>query len=240
MSRRVHVSSLCGLVALVLFATTAWGDATVLVVSPGALGANDSTTWGQLGSDGTVIPNGATATSTAGNTITITFGGLGGGTSGLTSVQCPAAPSCSWTGGFNAGNTLVWAFDGTNGSGPLDLSFGNAVSGAGLALQSDAPGSFTGTVQVQFTDSTFSIVYSVASDLAGDPVFLGLVDTTGANITKVIFDVTNSVSDHDFASDTLYSVNPGGVTPEPASFILFGTGLAGFAWKKLRRRTAHT
>jgi hypothetical protein len=238
MSQRAYVSSLCVLVTLVLFATAALADTVNLVVSQGALAPNDSTTWGQLGGDGTVINNGAMATSTAGNTITITFGG----TSGLTAVQCTAAPSCSWTGGFNPGNTLIWAFDNNanQGTGPLSLSFGNAVSGAGLALQSDAPGSFTGTVQVQFTNSTLSSVFSVNSDAGGDPVFLGLVDTTGANIKSITFDITNSGSDHDFAADTLYSVNPGSVTPEPASFILFGTGLAAFGWKKLRRRAARS
>jgi PEP-CTERM motif-containing protein len=237
MSKLACLSRLCGLVALVLFATASWADSVILVPSQAALAPNDSTTWGQLGPDGAIIPSGAMATSVAGNTITIAFGGLGGGTNGLTSVECPAAPSCSWTGGFTAGDTLIWAFDGSNnsGSGPLTASFSNAVSGAGLALQSDALGSFSGTVQVQFTDSSFSAVYTVLSDASGDPVFLGLVDTTGANIKSITFDIVGSGSDHDFAADTLYSVNPAGVTPEPASFILFATGLAGFGWKKLRR-----
>ena len=234
MSKFACLSRLCGLAALILFATSSWADPVILVPSQAALAPNDSTIWGQLGPDAAVIPNGAAATSVAGNTITIAFGGLG--TSGLTSVQCPAAPSCSWFGGFAAGDTLIWAFDGTNGSGPLTTSFLNAVSGAGLALQSDAPGAFVGTVQVQFTDSTLSPLFAVPSDVSGDPVFLGLVDTTGANIKSISFDVVSSGSDHDFAADTLYSVNPAGVTPEPASFILFATGLAGFGWKKLRRR----
>jgi PEP-CTERM motif len=237
MSKLACLSRLCGLVALVLFATAAWADTVNLVLSQAALAPNDSTTWGQLGPDGAIIPNGAMATSVAGNTITIAFGGLGGGTSGLTSVQCPAAPSCSWTGGFAAGDTLIWAFDGSNGngSGPLNTSFGNAVSGAALALQSDYNGAFTASVQVQFTDSSLSAVFMVNSDANGDPVFLGLRDITGPNIKKIIFDETDVSISHDFANDTLYSVNPAGVTPEPASFILFATGLAGFGWKKLRR-----
>ena len=238
MSKLACLSRLCGLAALVLFATAAWADTVNLVLSQAVLAPNDASTWGQLGPDGTNIPNGAMATSVAGNAITIAFSG---GLSGMTAVQCPAAPSCRWSVsppavGFPAGDSLIWANNGTNGTGPLDLSFANAVSGAGLALQSDYNGAFTASVQVQFTDSSLSAVFMVNSDANGDPVFLGLRDITGPNIKKIIFDETDVSISHDFASDTLYSVNPAGVTPEPASFILFATGLAGFGWKKLRRR----
>jgi len=240
MSKGARFSRLGAVVALVLFATSAWADTFNLVTSQAALAPNDSTNWAQLGPDGTVIPNGATATSAAGNTITSFFDGFGGGLNGLTSVQCPANPSCSWTGGFTPGDTLIWTFDGSNGSGALLNYFTNAVSGAGLALQADALGSFTAEVQVLLTNGNVSTLYTVNSDASGDPVFLGIVDATGANIAAIGFDIVNSGSDHDFAADTLYSVNPTTTTPEPASLFLFGSALAGMGWKKLRDRFARS
>ena len=238
MSKQACLSRLCGLVVMILFATAGWADSVSLVTSQAALGSNDSTNWAQLGADGSSIANGATATSAAGNTVTIEFDGFGGGTSGLTSVQCPANPSCSWTGGFNPGDTLLWTNDGSgNGSGALLAYFGAAVSGAGLALQSDAPGAFTAEVQVLLTNGNVSSLVTLNSDANGDPLFLGLVDTTGANIAAIGFDIVNSGSDHDFAADTLYSVNPTTATPEPASLFLFGSALLGMGLK-LRQRLA--
>jgi len=230
--KKVLPCQLLILLALLLFSVWGWADTTTLVTSQSALGANDSTDWAQLGADGTVVPQGATATSAAGNTVTVFFDEYGGGVSGLTSVECPAAPSCSWTGGFTPGETLIWAYDGTNGSGALLTYFSNAVSGAGLSIQSDAPGAFTGEVQVLFTDNSVSTLYSVDSDADGDPLFLGITDNNGANIAAIGFDMINSGSDHDFAAGTLYSVNPSTSTPEPASLLLLGSGLAGMIWKK--------
>jgi len=238
MSKCVRLCRPCGLVALALFvAAAARADTINLVTSQAALAPNDSTNWAQLGADGTVVSNGAVATSAAGNSVTVFFDGFGGGTNGLTSVECPANPSCSWTGGFNPGDTLLWASDGTNGSGALLAYFGAAVSGAGLALQSDAPGAFTAEVQVLLTNGNVSSLVTLNSDANGDPLFLGLVDTTGANIAAIGFDIVNSGSDHDFAADTLYSVNPTTATPEPASLFLFGSALLGMGLK-LRQRLA--
>src|SRR3974377_33989 len=104
------------LLCLLLFAwLSASADSFTFVTTQAALGANDQTTWGQLGPDGTPVLPGAVATSAGGNSVTLQFGGV----SGLTSVQCPANPSCSWTGGFTPGETLIWTFDGSNGSGAL-------------------------------------------------------------------------------------------------------------------------
>ena len=189
--------------------------------------SDDSATWGALGGDGTVIPNGSTVMSSKSNTVTISFTG---GTGGLLAIQCPAAPSCSWTGGFKAGDALLWSFDSStfSPSGPLQLDFAAPVAAAGLLVQADAPGPFTADAFVTFSDHTMSKMFSVTS--SGDPKFIGIVDTSKVNIAAITFDVVGSGSDHDFAADSL-SISTK-LVPEPATVLLLGPALLGL----LRRR----
>ena len=116
MLNRNHLGRLCGLLILVLCATTAaWSDTLVVVTSQAAQGPNDSVNWSQLGADGTTLGSGFNAAS--GKRVAVT-GSLAGPNS-LASVVC-AASSCSWTGtGFTAGDTLVWTSDAGNGG--MDL-----------------------------------------------------------------------------------------------------------------------
>src|SRR6516225_650956 len=111
---RARLANLCVLAVFVLLTT---GPAGAGVLSPwDGTGANDSTSWSALGGDGTVIPQSFAATSTDGVAISGSFAG----NSGLVAIDCPAAPSCSWTGSppFNPGDTLVWTFDPNSTSAP--------------------------------------------------------------------------------------------------------------------------
>ena len=229
-------SWLLGLSGLIMFFATATASADSItgVSSLGALGANDQTTWSQLGPDSTTIPSPFTATSMGGVTVTGTFQT---GSSGLVAVQ-----GTSWTGGFPAGDSLVWTFDATKntfgaGSGPLQLGFSSNVSAAGVEIQSDEPVQFTAKIEA-FQGATSLGSFSQTSDTASDPVFIGLIDQTNANISSVVISLTSGPSDlGDFAIDTLFSRNPAS-TPEPATITLLGgisaIGMVGYAWRRRR------
>jgi hypothetical protein len=144
----------------------------------------------------------------------------------LIAVVCADSP-CSWGHGtsgstpFSAGDSLIWTADGGNsGNGPVTLSLGTSVSGAGALLQEDAPGMFTAKIQV-FNGATSLGSFSESSDVNGDPIYIGVKDTSGANINKVIFSVTSTTGAGgditDFAIDALRLNKPSAATPTPTA-----------------------
>ena len=215
-----------GLFVLAVFGllTTGAAEAGILSLWDGT-GANDSTSWSALGPDDTVIPHSFAATSTNGVAISGSFAG----NSGLVAIQCPAAPSCSWTGNFPAGDTLVWTFDNTTniGTGPLTLGLGKAVLAGGVAIQADFQGVFTAKVEA-FNGSSLIGTATAVSDSNSDSVFIGIQDTA-AEITSLVFDLTLTgcanlgCGNSDFAVDKLISENPPAAVPGPIA----GAGLPG-------------
>jgi hypothetical protein len=193
MFNRRSLMKLASVVALSLIsAATTNADTLKQVASSSAQAANDSLAWSQKGADGTVLAASFT----------------------VISVACSANP-CSWAGtGFTAGHSLLWSSDaGNGGSGPVTLTFSHSVSGAGALVQADLPGAFTGEIQV-YNGTTLLATYTVASDTAGDPVYLGAIDQSGPNINKVVFSLTTCASlCTDFGVDT---VNVNAATAAPA------------------------
>lgn len=214
----------------VLFTGSVFADVYSPVLTPGALGANDAINFQQLGPDSTTVSSGVALTTNTGRLAHMDV--FGGANTALAIRDCPAAPSCSWTGAMGAGDGLVWAFDGTGGSGPLGFRLGG-VSGVGAYVQADNPGRFQ--VSLQWFDLGLFLAGSttVNSDAAGDPVFIGVTDLSGAGIGAVKFDLTDST--HDFAMDTLLLKVPGAPVPEPASLFLLGGIVAGLGFLKRQK-----
>jgi centrosomal CEP192-like protein len=201
-------------IVLILFATAANADTVSPVTSLGGLSANDTIVWSPLGADATDLPATPSFTSTHGLTGSVTLAGP----HSLVAVVCPET-LCSWNlgglSGFSAGDSLIWTADtGNSGNGPLTLNFTSKnVSGAGAFIQADGPAQFTANIQA-FMGGTSLGSFPVTSDANGDATFIGVLDSTAANITKVTFSITSCLGDcSDFAIDTVSLNVPGGATP---------------------------
>ena len=191
MGASIHKRSLRGLgaaIILILLATSAArADSVSVVTSLGALGASDTIVWSQLGADATEITASPSFTSANGLTGSVSLLGP----NSLVAVVCPET-LCSWNllslSGFSAGDSLIWTADtGNSGNGPLTLNFTSRnVSGAGAFIQSDAPAQFTAQIEA-FNGETSLGTFIETSDVSGDAIFIGVLDSTGANITSVVF-----------------------------------------------------
>ncbi|HZL56661.1 MAG TPA: hypothetical protein VFC21_06260 [Bryobacteraceae bacterium] len=203
--------------------------------------AIDTVNWSSIGPDGTPFPDGQTVESGLNNLTTINLGTqpvLGG----ITSVVCAAVnpANCSWPAqpsGYNSGDTLIW-LEGldTNGNpvgtGPLTLSLQQSVGGLGLYIQSESAGAFSASLTA-FNGASSLGTQSYTSDVAGDPLFLGVQDSV-AEVSKVVVAVTAcggfACDPNDFSADTLQIYD---TSPEPATFALGGALLAlGFSVRK--------
>jgi len=188
--------------AVLIAAAPVLADNLSLITTSGGQSANDSIQWSHLGGDATSLGTSFPISSEKG--LNVTCGLTGSGS--LTALLCPASP-CSWGGassGMVAGDELVWTSDtGNSGNGPLTLSFNNSVSGGGAFVQADTPGQFTAQIQA-FNGANSLGTVSEQSNSTGDPIYIGVKDTTGPNINKLVFSLTTCTGDcTDFGVDAV-------------------------------------
>lgn len=141
--------------------------------------------------------------------------------------QTPVFP-----GAFDVGEALL--FTGLGNPGPLTITFGTPVFGAGTQIQSDPLNipDYTATIEAfdNFDNSlgSFEIAGVSRRDAGSGVLFVGVFDTSG-DIKKLVF---NAQEEGDFVPFALNEVslrtNPEPI-PEPKSMLgllVFGTGIA--------------
>ena len=206
MSRIFRCSQfICVTAVLLLAASFAWADTVVGETSQTGLGPDSSISWTQLGGDQTLVPASFSVVSNNTLSTTVTLAGANSVVSAVCSAAPPLSTNCSWNGtGFTAADSLLWAVNAwTGGNGPVTLSFGSGIIGAGALIQSDVPGQFTASIQA-FNGSTSLGTFTEKSNASGDALYLGVKDETGANITSVVYSLTAcEASCADFALDAV-------------------------------------
>jgi hypothetical protein len=203
----------------------------------------DVATWNQLGTDGSNVSStfyAYTAGNSSGDETILGKIASGGGEIVTAGVDWAAS------GGIQAGDELLSTNNGSGGSGPVSLNT-NKISGLGAYIQADGSGPFEAEIQV-FAGVNSILTQTVWSDAAGDPIFLGVSDTT-AEITKVVYSLVSApkgYSTGDFVLDslmlqdpfisTIIGPAPGSAVPEPGMAPLVGLALSllflGFEFKK--------
>lgn len=138
-----------------------------------------------------------------------------------------------WAGSFAPGAQLLWT---GNGNGPISLVFSSAISAFGTQVDADNGGAYFVTMTA----------YGAGNSVLGSFTSSGLQSGSNANTAQFIgvrgsgierIDLNVSTGNGDFAMN---EARLDGVTstPEPASLVLFGTGLAALGFVRRRVKKA--
>lgn len=234
MTIRLRFAAALGLAAVALLAGGRPAAAQTQVSTRAALGANDVLDWAVAGPAFGTLTNPFSVTSNGGASVTVS---QGAGTFRRMVQDTSSMGSGHWQGNFAAGDSLLWTdttFGG--GTGPMDITFGAAVRGAGTQVMANVSGVFEGTVDA-FDDSNNQIFHGTFSGLASNAqdntaVFVG-VTSGAANIKRLRINAGSG----DFAVNKLSLVQDTATTvPEPASLALALPGVLPIGLMVLRRR----
>lgn len=222
----MRIQIFTGFAALAFVAGSA--DAAVVAVnSAGALSANDSIDWGQLGAAFASVASPATVTSALGSTSIVLD------SSGNMERRDQGN---GWSGNFANGAKLLW----NQGDGTLTINFASAVKGVGAKVQRDTYGAFVAGILVN-GGALGSFNFNGNASAAGDDstIFAGVL-SDAYDINSVTFTMDGGGSSFAIAN-LLFGAGANNGVPEPATWALMigGFGMAGFAARR-RARTSIT
>ena len=228
------------LVLIALFATTSVVRADNLVTTRPV--GTDSVNWSQLNSINYQIP---TIPGNIHQFLLTTTDGVSGagdyccgpgffGVAGQEVLQWVGGGTGRWQGNFAPNDSLLWTWN----SGPLTLTFSQGFTQIGAQIQPDSviPTGLAGfgpfTAQICDVNGCFTEAGNSTSNGDNSAIYIGIDSPTP--ITWVTFSLTSVSSPgllDDFAINQVTLDNsappPSTVTPEPGSFLLFGSGLLG-------------